>query len=523
MSASGPFHTQQDTPGNQTIQRFAQSCPAKLPTPNVCPYGGACHKCPAPKVQSKLKIGRVDDEYEREADRVADQVMRMPDAQSGNPVTSGPLGPLQIHEPVRRDIAPQIGEPSTPDIESSIQVQSGCGLTICPRTREYFESRLDADFSMVRLHTDGRADKSTQALNARAFTLGRNIFFAKGQYRPDTPAGRHLLAHELVHVLQQNFKPLASTQSATSTSGWLQRRCLPNNIASNPILNCPHVLSGSASYFVSEEAASEEPHRRRRRRLAAQQPNRPTPHGGRALQLEAFMQSEEPHERAQIEAIHIDSDLGENSAAYTYDCDSLVGATIPAASRYCIFVPGNLNREAYTYQNTTSARIGGVPREEWRIETLHTLVHEATHARGYPWQAGFPNRATCSIDFCEPPDNRICLRNELDELGALIGGFRAVLQNINNISDPVRRRQYLENSYEWLITSCGQSVAGTLKAMRSLTPCSCADIDHYVQAIFDAVTSTGWNQQEKDAFNAELRNPRWNPWHINWPIAPSNP
>lgn len=62
---------------NQTAQRFVQSCPLRLPGPGACPFGGACHACPAP-VQAKLQVNEPGDEYEQEADRVADQVMRMP-------------------------------------------------------------------------------------------------------------------------------------------------------------------------------------------------------------------------------------------------------------------------------------------------------------------------------------------------------------------------------------------------------------------------------------------------------------
>lgn len=72
---------QQHLAGNQATQRFARSCPRALPSPSACPFGGACHACPA-AVQAKLKVNEPDDEYEQEADRTADQVMRMPELQS---------------------------------------------------------------------------------------------------------------------------------------------------------------------------------------------------------------------------------------------------------------------------------------------------------------------------------------------------------------------------------------------------------------------------------------------------------
>jgi hypothetical protein len=65
------------------------------------------------------------------------------------------------------------------------------------------EPRFGRDFSAVRIHARAEASESARALNARAYTLGRDIVFAPGQYRNDTPDGRRLLAHELTHVVQQ--------------------------------------------------------------------------------------------------------------------------------------------------------------------------------------------------------------------------------------------------------------------------------------------------------------------------------
>jgi len=78
------------------------------------------------------------------------------------------------------------------------------------------ESRFGHDFSRVRVHIDAQADESAQAINALAYTVGRDIVFAAGQYAPETTKGRRLLAHELAHVMQQN--PDISTAEASTTS-----------------------------------------------------------------------------------------------------------------------------------------------------------------------------------------------------------------------------------------------------------------------------------------------------------------
>ena len=71
-------------------------------------------------------------------------------------------------------------------------------------TRTFMEARFGHDFGQVRVHTDARASESARAVNAMAYTVGRDIVFAPGQFAPESHSGRHLLAHELTHVVQQS-------------------------------------------------------------------------------------------------------------------------------------------------------------------------------------------------------------------------------------------------------------------------------------------------------------------------------
>jgi len=71
--------------------------------------------------------------------------------------------------------------------------------------RAFLESRFGQDLSRVRIHEGAWADAACKALNASAFVWQTNIVFSAGQYAPETPLGRRLLAHELVHVLQQTL------------------------------------------------------------------------------------------------------------------------------------------------------------------------------------------------------------------------------------------------------------------------------------------------------------------------------
>ena len=82
--------------------------------------------------------------------------------------------------------------------------------------REKFETGFGADFSHVRVHDDARAHESARSLNALAYTYGGNIAFADGQFRPETPSGQHLLAHELTHVVQQTGAHAPQVQRAVA-------------------------------------------------------------------------------------------------------------------------------------------------------------------------------------------------------------------------------------------------------------------------------------------------------------------
>lgn len=106
-------------------------------------------------------------------------------------------------EEVQSKAAPGSAPKVTPNIESNINSMKGGGQPLSESTRSFFESRFGVDFSKVRVHTDSRAAETAQAINAKAFTTGKDIFFNSGQYAPGTTPGNHLVAHELTHVMQQ--------------------------------------------------------------------------------------------------------------------------------------------------------------------------------------------------------------------------------------------------------------------------------------------------------------------------------
>ncbi len=159
-------------------------------------------------IQAKLRISRPADSYEREADRVADQVMRMPapgaeERGTACAACAGGASPcpkcagrqsLGIQRYARRDDA---------SVSDSFVNKLSPGRPLDAATRGFFESRFSQDFGQVRIHTDSGAAESARMLDAKAYTAGPNVVFAAGEYAPHTGAGRRLLAHELTHVVQQ--------------------------------------------------------------------------------------------------------------------------------------------------------------------------------------------------------------------------------------------------------------------------------------------------------------------------------
>jgi hypothetical protein len=148
-------------------------------------------------------VSRPGDALEREADAVADQVL------SGGTATSLSSTAHQgVWRTPRAVAASGTGDSRSPAAPKALQGDPGSsipgsGQALSASTRMYFEARLGGDLSGVRVHTDSAAGHAAEALNALAYTAGSHIVFAHGAYRPDTRSGQRLLAHELVHTLQQ--------------------------------------------------------------------------------------------------------------------------------------------------------------------------------------------------------------------------------------------------------------------------------------------------------------------------------
>lgn len=171
-------------------------------------------------IQAKLTVGPANDRYEQEADRVARQVVQRIHAPVSNSSTQGSSVQRRQEqdELQKKAIAPiqgkemsEGGEIST-SLESEINRARGGGQALAPELRAKMGEAMGADFSGVRVHTDGRADGLNRAVGARAFTTGQDLFFKRGEYQLGSRGGQELIAHELTHVVQQNRGAMQRSQ-----------------------------------------------------------------------------------------------------------------------------------------------------------------------------------------------------------------------------------------------------------------------------------------------------------------------
>ena len=178
---------------NRVLQR-------KCACGNQTVAGGECAECGKKKLglQRKLAIGASNDPLEREADRVADQVMAMSMSMSAPSATS--KAPLRIQR-----YAGQASESAGNAPASVDRVLASSGRPLEPTLRQDMEQRFGHDFSQVRVHSGAAAEQSAREVNAKAYTVGNSIVFGAGKFMPGTHEGKNLVAHELTHVVQQRI------------------------------------------------------------------------------------------------------------------------------------------------------------------------------------------------------------------------------------------------------------------------------------------------------------------------------
>ena len=200
-------------------------------------------------IQPSLEIGKEDDEHEVEANTVADKVMKMSDTEDEEKIMKKSSSKVQMKSSTEigamktSDLGEQEnkikktpskiqmmsdtnigtmqeslikirmqadsstgGMMASKNVEQSINNSKGGGKTLSPDLQDEMGNKMNADLSGVKIHTDENAVQMNKEVGAKAFTHGNDIYFNKNQYKPESSQGKHLLAHELTHTIQQGGK-----------------------------------------------------------------------------------------------------------------------------------------------------------------------------------------------------------------------------------------------------------------------------------------------------------------------------
>jgi hypothetical protein len=440
---------------------------------------------PAPAVQQKLAVNQPGDEYEQEADRVAGQVMRMAEPTcscSGSctkcRATSGYAPPI-VHE-----------------------VLHSPGRPLDHAARAYFEPRMGYDFTDVRVRTGPQADAAARSLSARAFTLGRDIVFADGEYATGSDRGRSLLAHELTHVVQQSMP-------GSGVRTLVQRACLPeSDCAAPPGQQRP----GSAGQFGAQQQQLEAPKQAGKRQQTAAVAQA-TGHGKRAVEVEKIFQKYLPNLRPLIHGVFVDETLSSDAGARRQNCLAFAQQALPpdadltpfqGAQHACVFIPAKLEQDAATYNHLTEAQQNR-PRVrsllDW--EFLRALTHESTHERVEGERIAFPASPTCSES---------AVKKEISELAACISEF-PFLQNQPSADREAWGKTYLTDPRK--LAHPGESIFGSIREMRC--SCECGDADSLIREAF-RIGAANWTDDQRFDFHVYMKRGKGQQFGVYWPF-----
>lgn len=152
---------------------------------------------PSPFIQAKFIVGKSNDIYEQQANTAATNVMLSKKANT-TPITS-----IATNNNIQTKSNSQQNGSVSSSFASSLNNSKGKGTSLSQDTNNNMSKAFNTNFNSVKVHTDNSAVNMNNDLKSRAFTNGNNIYFNSGEYAPNSPKGKRLLAHELTHVIQQ--------------------------------------------------------------------------------------------------------------------------------------------------------------------------------------------------------------------------------------------------------------------------------------------------------------------------------
>src|SRR5437867_4008561 len=236
---------QLQAPGTPVLSAHTES--QLLQRKTNCACGGGCPNCGNDsddlKIQTKLAISQPGDVYEQEADRVAEQVMRLPEPmvqkQCTNCSDASAPSPNDEEKPRIQRLAN--GEGGSGEVATDFTRHLGAGAPLDAASRTYFEPRFGHDFGNVRIHANNHL---APRLQARAFTIGSDIYFAPGEFRPNISSGQRIIAHELIHTIQQGAVPaLGARRADRSASISRAPTAIQREVGESSVASSSQVLS----------------------------------------------------------------------------------------------------------------------------------------------------------------------------------------------------------------------------------------------------------------------------------------
>lgn len=194
-----------------------------------------------------------ESEFRPKASRLEEPetAMAMRAALSGRLDVAGPAGFAEVQRAVGNAGAASLVEEERSPVHDVIN--SG-GTPMAPDVRSDMEGRFGHDFGDVRIHSDGAAHDSAKSVNAQAYTVGSNIVFQRDKYDPSSDGGRHMLAHELTHVVQQRNGPV----DGTDAGGGVKVSDPSDRFERDAVANADRVMSAQPIAPVQREEAPEE-------------------------------------------------------------------------------------------------------------------------------------------------------------------------------------------------------------------------------------------------------------------------
>jgi hypothetical protein len=319
---------------------------------------------------------------------------------------------------LQRQASSSAGVSEVPPVVHEVLNSPGQSLDL--PTREFMESRFGKDFSHVRIHTDGKAARSTRAVDALAYTVGKDVVFGAGHYAPSTNAGRRILAHELTHVVQQRNAPSfgALQVGASDLPGEREADAVASRVLSGLPVEVRQQSVALQRYghdHSCKDDAHLKPfvwpghdHAKKITQRALDETDGRTLQPGVAQHLKSFF-GKTSTDPATVRTIH--DNFGKIQAAlnaqYLYHClknnekvgeDGAVACNVQNARTN----PSGRNDITLCFDQLKG---WSVPAAAWLI--VHENVHRGLSAWGHDWEAGKVD----SCAFSPPMPNNLQLKN----------------------------------------------------------------------------------------------------------------